>query len=628
MLQFAGFVEGTPYQDKTYRRLNYRMDNSPTKPSDEEGSLIRAESLSVGARDTLYDVNYLSRDFALLLPIFNKYRAMIFREYSDSSVRDKVGKLNNFLIKFGFHQYTLPICDIHLSEGADQTEISAPYWNALDLEHRIRFYDIYEKEVDTGDGITEKHFDKVSKCICRIKFNDTSNDGVAEGSIVLSPKLQTSRMYKNGTVSAAVLSEILAPIESLYTAYQLLARDIMQETSLYYDGLEDVNATNGPFLVKSNRSGYFARIHPSLSIVGTNGDFDNLRESFEKLGIYCSDEQKIVLDDDVIASYQASSMMSDLFDSGDGVSSTKEYGCLMYFSWLAFSDFFMDSWRKFGGMSDWVRLIGSENVADFVGKMDTYAVVNVDGTNILITSGGFLRITQGTVENPEAVEWMSLETTEMLCGIVSDRFSESVYNSIKNSTHTLNPVREEDIYGQYGNYIRTDYEYPNDKRYRRIVQVMSYLYRMCYDKCDDTYNHTWLIDGKEENDVSSWLGHDRKKVYRYLGYYLDLFSDMEASIKPSSFAPSSYKLLRSTENNNAYSLKEVVTMRKIINIMHTLFNSNYDVKICETPLGRKKAPIMWSLDDVDKSESYKKLPKVLLSRDALKEAEIAMENGQ
>ena len=627
MLEFATFVEGTPYDDKSEKRLNYKMDKSPTKPSDIEGSLIEAAPIKFEAREKLYDANYLSRDFAPLLPIFNKYREMVFREYADDTGQKKANLLNNFLNIFGFQPCNLLVGDIRLSEGADQSEISAPYWNALDLEHRIRFYDICEKEVDTGNGVIEKQIDKVSKCSCSLLFNDTSVDGVAEGSIEIAPHFQTSRMYKNGTVPAVVLSEILAPIESLYTAYQLLARDLMQTTSCYYDKLEDANATSGSFLVTSKESGYLAQIHPSLSIVGTKYDFDNLRESFEKLGIYCSEGQKIVLDDDVIASYQASSMMSNLFDSGDGVSSTREYGCLMYFSWLAFSDFFMDSWRKFGGMSDWVRLIGSENVADFIGKMDTYAVVNVDGTYILVTSGGFLRITQGTVESIEAAEWMSLETVEVLCGIMSDNFSESVYNDIKNPTHNLNPVRNEDIYGQYGRFLRTDYEYPNDKRYRRIVQVMSYLYRICYDKYDETYNDTWLIGGKEETDMRYWLDYRSKKAYKYFGYYMDLFNDMEASVKPSSFAPSSYKLLRATVNDNAYNLREAVTMRKIINIMHTLFNY-YDVKICETPLGRKKAPIMWSLDDVSKSESYKKLPKVKLSEDALREAETAMENGQ
>lgn len=619
MLRLHKFVQGDGYGGRNRNKSEYELPESQQYVSPTDTILTQGKSYYISSAEKIYDVITLYQDFAPLMPIFERYIAEVKEKYKGNENESRRADLvNAFIKRFHFDSFRINTCEILGVDGTNMTSESEPYWNAVDAKYRRRFYDLKEELITNADGSSEKRYVNSQTGFCTFAFFSVDENRLT-GGVSFSNMWNEFQIYKDATITALSLINLLTPLESAYTTYEVLFGEMLSSAiPISYSGLySERDLATSHILTVSNRldPNFSAQINSVFHIVGTADDWDALNATLTKLKIYCADDQKLVVESDEIMNQQTRVMMNNLTASADGISSASDYGCLMYLAWLAFSDFFLDSWRKFSGMRDWLRLVGSDNVLDSLGKLDTYAVVNTGLDTILVTSGGFLRLTDGTVEKPEGVEWMSLETAEMNCGVSEELFSEMAYKQAKDRYIMLEPVNEET-----NNYGRVTKIYNKDKHYRHLVQTMSYLYRRCYNLLDDDYRKGWLC-----YDTEWWSGDDRDvhftyntkgrdEAYERLGFYLGLHADMEKNMIRANLSATQFKMPREGE----YDCKEARTMRKILNILHTLFNSDYEIQICETPLGRKKAPTMWALADVYKSESYKKLPKRVLTDEELK----------
>ena len=106
----------------------------------------------------------------------------------------------------------------------------------------------------------------------------------------------------------------------------------------------------------------------------------------------------------------------------------------------------------------------------------------------------------------------------------------------------------------------------------------------------------------------------KRKYEEYVGAETDLKEILENRVSASVLAGATYGAgtANSPRAEDGFDSREVVTMRKIIHIMHSLIygDDRAKVRICVTPLGRKTvATTLVSLDEAKNDPNYVILPK-------------------
>lgn len=555
--------------------------------------------------------------FEPLAPVYEAFRTGVM-SVEGSTDDSKIKRIKNFFSSFGFDKAFIRYYRIKSDDVSKISEDAEPYYNLLDAKNKARFIDLVEKEtVDaSGQVVTdyEYGYDSVELTWSFDRVINTP-DGKGFEPVVwfVFPSYYEMPVYKDTTIAAVSLLKWLNPFELALVALQNLLEMTGENKWLrikYGGGIGsyDEKSKNSTLIVSED--GRYV-IHPRIKVVGMESDFTTLRDTLASLKIYLEKEQEIVVDDDAVIGQQGSVAMNRLMSasSDEGTSDTK-YGCLMYIAWLIFADFYMNSWRGAAGIKDWLLLIGKENVVDALGKLDTYAVINTGSAPILVTSGGFLSITEGSVEKPVRAELLNMDTVFTMCGIADtdELFSRDdfeVYEKVNNAS----------AYCQ-----RTV-----DPGYAYAIRALTYNYKKNYSTLDD-YDEGWVsvfanhaakekkrLRGTGRLTELSWEDaiNKYKDAYVLEGFDVDLAETLRKTVKTTYFAGSGYESGTAThERAEGFDGKEIKALRKLVNLLHkSICDSGLNVSICETPVGRKSAPVLWSISEVEKSEHCVRLPK-------------------
>lgn len=562
--------------------------------------------------------------FEPIVPIYTEFkRGVLSQKNEDGSEipeEDRLKRLNKFFSIFGLSSHKVPM---NVIEPVDAQSISAEaeaYYNLVDANNKARFFDLIETEVNVGDKTITSYKRYYSDAEVKLDILELTDDGLV---VAMECRLPYGEqyIYKDSAVTAKALTTWLNPLETALAAYQAFMGIVGEKVAKWkvtYRALDTYSESKlkTDILVKSRGYSLGACIHPKIMVVGTPEDFEVLGDVCDKLNIALYSTKVVSVD--AVSKQQDAVVMNQLMSSGR-VETAKDYGCMMYLSWLAFSDFYMSSWRGVAGMRDWLRFAGKEDATEALRKIDTYAVVEIETGTILITSAGFLNLTEGTVEEPVSVEWLDMDTVMMLCGIISD---ESF--TIGSYTQALSD-------GKISDFVRYD------QGYVRVVKGLSYLYNKLYktDGSFANYEEGWMnvflshwrglnINPNQlrwpYND--DWRNRDNSIIYQkfkrkyaeYVGAETNLEEILKNRVSASILAGATYGA--GTENSprekDGFDGREVVTMRKIIHIMHSLIyeDDRAKVRICVTPLGRKTvAPTLVSLDEAKNDPNYVLLPK-------------------
>lgn len=589
-----------------------------------ETSGDRIDYDKAGWSDCFRNFADICESIAPLVPVYQAFKKGVLSvKDEDLGDRQICDRLNRFLRRFGFKYTLFKMYEIREADASKLSQDAEAYYNLLDASHKTRFYDLLEKEVEDSSGQKQLTYEYVEDSVkCSWEFSQLLNMKNGRGfeaevtfSVPTSHRLEMT-IYKDSTISAVSLMKYLNAFEitlvTLQTFMQTLDEDNIHIKVTYGGGVRSYveDSVKSYILVRYNY--YDVMLHPRFNVVGTQSELEALRECLKTLHIRMNESQEIVVDDDAVAQQQSNVVMNRLTASVLGSDATsKNYGCLMYLSWLVFSDFYMDTWRGFLGMKDWVHFAGQDNVADIVNKVDVYATVDTGISTLLITSGGFLNITEGTVENPERVEFLDMDSVYTLCGIgeTSDKFSESAFAEFEQESSWNKTVV--------------------DLGYVDALTALNFVYKDSYfQNAVNDYEEGWLELFKHHCEAERQLGHldfsYERKFYNateslkseYIdseGLNLDFAETLRKKLNTALFSGSGYGA--GTERNRrevGFNGKEIRVMRKIIHTLYSLFNDDaLTVKICETPVGRKNsAPVLWSLADVKKSEHCVRLPKV------------------
>lgn len=576
-----------------------RKDEHQTKESVEAFAFASTKDNGYDNVGKLYDTTDLSKDFEYLRPVFNYFIQTVCQ--MEPEPEDRVKAINRFLGSFKFSKYNFMHYCFCEANNASLTEDSEPYYNLVKPNNRKRFYDLMTERKTDDSGFTSLCLKKDDFVVCTFEVVSIEND-VLYGHITVDPNSGRFRKFKDSTITAPAFITYLAPIESAVTMYECFAKDFIElRPNDYLTYSDDRYLRDGYVRLISETAvkDYEAELASCFSIVGTEEDFAKLDESLKHLKIYVDDGQKILIDAEAVDNQATSVVLKKLTASGDVVGTTKDYGVFMYLSWLAFSDFFLDSWRGFTAMPDWLKVIGQENVAPILRRLDTYAVIVADTGTYFATSVGFLHLVDGTIENPEVVEWLNLETMETMLNISSNKLTKTAYEQMWRDTRKW--LCADGTERDASSSLSSGW---NDDNFIYITQVLSYVYRKQYDLLDKEYNLFWLRR-------SYYL---ERFEYRDAGCYVKLHGDMLSNVTSKCLKSTIYKSrirVDADPGRDCWDKPEVKTMCRIIAILHELFHSGYTVKICESCVGVKSAPVkLRSLEDVSESVHYKKLPKV------------------
>lgn len=591
-------INTSPFDSGKARRKEDIRDVSSIHKFDT----VSAMHIPILASNILYDITDLPQDFAPLLPIFKQYKKNLEAD-EHLSEADVYSRLDDFMQAFHFNVSIISGYAFEATTSLTITPESEPYYNLVEANNRNRFYDLRIAGAD-DDAEQGSAYVKDNSMTARLYILAGGSD-VGYGRIVIGvgtthPRV---RVYKDATITAPAFLKYLNPIETAVVAYETFAKDIIELSPIHwlrYDGLTELanKEVNRTIITDTAIGGYEAQLCEGFNVVGTEEDFERLDEVLKHLQIYCGEEQRIVVDSSKVLEQSSSTMIEHLTASANKVDTTKDYGAFMYFAWLAFSDFFLGVWGGFRHTADWLKLVGSENVVDILRRLVTYAVVTTGTDVFLVTSAGFLRITQGTIKAPEVVEWLNLTTMESLCGLTESKLTEAEHRDLL--ARFMNPLMLEEL--------KPEYFQKKDSHFVKTVQILSYFYRKSCGLLGDRYNLLWMC---------------RERLCDYMyeseGYYINLCSVMATDISDADFKATMFDTSApSIEKDDFTKSAEVQTMWRIINILHCLFNSGYDVKICETCVGQKTAPpVLLSLDGVVSSKTYHKLPKTLSESDSL-----------
>lgn len=587
----------------------------------ENLSLVKARSLGKDYAGPFKDILTISDAFAPLVPVYKAFKEGVLSQQPEGveTIQEwqRLRRLTAFFETFGLTKHKIPMYTIESVDTTSLTSEAEAYYNLLDAKNKARFYDLIEEKVEGSDN--EVRYKRCqSGAEVSFSFSQLLDNGelVAVMDCILPYGWQY--IYKDASITANALRTYLNSIETALTAYQAFVASIGEKVArwnIHYSNLGEDSDSNLKSKLLTGYDSFGAKLHSKFLVVGTDSDFDALDEVCNKLNILIMPTQRLEVSADDVAGQQSSVIMNRINMSANSEATAKDYGCLMYLSWLAFSDIYMLNWRGFAGMRDWLRFVGVDNVVDTLKRIDTYAVVDTGMDTILITSGGFLRLTQGTVENPEVVEWIDLETVVMLCGIDGNETRmQSAYLS------ALSHCEVESVDGEY------------DEGYVTAVKTLSYLYNKCYTSEEEfaTYETGWMNLFKAHYDE---LGIDPKKLsypesddwgrrgekykafkQEYTNFYYiisDLKDMLRSRVNTSSFAGSTFGAgTESSRRRGGFAGREISTMRKIIYILHQICHSdNLTVKVCETSLGRKTAPSFVDFKSMGASKYRRELPK-------------------
>lgn len=161
----------------------------------------------------------------------------------------------------------------------------------------------------------------------------------------------------------------------------------------------------------------------NVKFVGTQMDVDDLNRVLTELGIYdllplgrinCS-----IIPDDLWEQTESDSAMRQIMSMNG--TEDKYYGCLMPVAWVMSQGVYASSWHMVACMKDWRAFVGTDNFAPVLNKLTVFGAVTTDFATMLVTSAGFLNVTNGTLENPIEVSRLSLDDMFSMCGAGASR---------------------------------------------------------------------------------------------------------------------------------------------------------------------------------------------------------------
>lgn len=544
-----------------------------------------------------YDPTGFGSDFAPLEPVFESYMESI---KDTPNYTEKLKLIELFFQTFLFGYISVKTVYVGPRDFSDLSDDTKPYFNLVEPKYREKFSEIfavYESKSDGDMGEPKPKKQVVPLIYSIISYDDETQ--MASCRVVFDwskyeAHLGRVHFPKNACVTARVMTELLSPFVNGINEFESFVPTHLKVTRVKFSGLPRFDDYGGYYLVH-DYNGDIA-IHPNISIAGTEGDFNLLDDILVALNIGINDEQRLVLTDDTLMMQQSAVMMHSLVSVGNGVDSCYDYGALMYLAWLASQDFYLTSWRGLTASKDWMRTVGMDNVADTLGRFDTYASVTAGDNTILITSAGFLRLTEGTIEKPVRVEWADLATVRMMWDVPD---TATLFGS------------EDDYKAAFNERCTSKYAWRNSQDFeerKELVEAtlvrLSYWYRVAVDLPVDEahYRLRWTDFNYDERSWYRSNGVDFDKIN--FAYNDDCILKKGTNARSLSGTDMDYKDIKKIDS------KYVQIIKELMNILHTLLE-HPNATIYERPVGMKRglSGAMWTKDTVVQSEMYVEIPK-------------------
>ena len=219
---------------------------------------------------------------------------------------------------------------------------------------------------------------------------------------------------RDGYISVVSLMELFQPCRAAIEDVCSLAKELGGiEFRVSVESMS-VCEPSGDKLINVDKESGLVYFGSYITAVGTQADKERFDELLDYLHIQKDTLRWKLISNEELSLAGANNAMGEFLGT---LTVRKDYGCLMYFAWLAEQHFWLEGWRGGAGMKDWMRVPLDEDLLSVTNKIDYYAWYNLgSGVEILVSSVGFLRL-DGGLNEPISLSWLSLETMYDYCDI-------------------------------------------------------------------------------------------------------------------------------------------------------------------------------------------------------------------